>query len=160
MEILINPTRARKSGLESLETSRGYSWKFQQGGLFHYWETSELDVISGLLETSAFFWGSMKSFAKFFGSFREFQPLLEVPSIFCLLRITANLGKTASVLLFLDCEHQADTNPWSICGGLDSQGFHYRWQNFWLWTSFIPCRDIYEYSPSGHTGFRILGYKT
>ena len=30
MGILINPTRVRKSGLESLETSRGYPWKFQQ----------------------------------------------------------------------------------------------------------------------------------
>ena len=57
MEILINPTRARKSGLESLETYRGYSWKFQQGGSFHYRREFRIwiNAISGLLETSAFF---------------------------------------------------------------------------------------------------------
>ena len=42
----------------------------------------------------------------------NFSHFLGVPFFFFgILRVTTNLGKTVSILLFLDCEHQADTNP-------------------------------------------------
>ena len=51
-----------------------------------------INAISGLLETSANFLGSMKSFANFLDHSENFSHFWKYHPLFCLLKITANLG--------------------------------------------------------------------